>query len=170
MDMKLPERKPNRLKNYDYSTPGAYFVTICTQDKKCILSRIDADSFVGEGSPLPKLTKTGSVAEKYIQDLNTKYPTISPEKYIIMPNHIHLILTVSGGRGNPSPTVEQAVGWFKYMVTKEINSERDTAGQKLFQRSFHDHIIRGESDYWEIWNYIDTNALKWRGDCSYTEK
>lgn len=122
------------------------------------------------GVPLPKLTKTGSVAKKYIQDLNKKYPTISPEKYIIMPNHIHLILAVSDGRGNPSPTVEQAVGWFKYMVTKEINSERDTAGQKLFQRSFHDHIIRGESDYREIWNYIDTNALKWREDCFYTEK
>lgn len=169
-DMGLPERKPNRLRNYDYSTPGAYFITICTQDRKCILSRIEDCAPVGEGFPLPKLTKYGFITERYIQNINKKFPSIFPEKYIIMPNHIHMILRVDSGRGDPSPTVEQAIGWLKYMCTKEINSEWNIIGQKVFQRSFHDHIIRNDGDYSMIWNYIDTNALKWREDCFYTEQ
>lgn len=80
--MELPQRKPNRLTDYDYSQNGAYFITICTQDRKPILSTI-----VGDGFPVPKLC--GQIAEKYIRNV----PEI--EKYVIMPDHIHMIIRLN---------------------------------------------------------------------------
>ncbi|MBQ8741476.1 MAG: transposase [Clostridia bacterium] len=85
-----------------------------------------------------------------------------------MPNHIHILLVVkNGGRGNPSPTIDTAIGWFKYMTTKEINKTSNAQGRKIFQRSFNDHIIRGEQDYREIWQYIENNPIKWTDDEFY---
>ncbi len=104
--------------------------------------------------------------------LPEKYPMFRIDKYIIMPNHIHMILVLSGenGRENPvptNPTISQIIGWFKYQTTKNIN-KNDIV--KIWQRSFHDHIIRNEQEYREIWNYIDPNPLKWSEDfyCTLT--
>ena len=72
-------------------------------------------------------------------------------------------------RGGVSPTISNVVGWLKYNITKEINKKYFIKENKIFQRSFHDHIIRGEEDYLKIWNYIDTNPQKWEEDCFYTE-
>ena len=165
--MNLPKRKPTRLKNYDYSQNGYYFITICTQNHKNTLSSI----IVGEGFPLPKLTCDGEILEKILLSVNEKYRNIIVDKFVIMPNHIHIILCVKdNGRGSPSPTtVSNVVGWIKYTAAKIINERKNTPGNKIFQRSFHDHIIRGEADYLKIWNYIDTNPQKWNEDCFYTE-
>ena len=84
MNMELPKRKPTRIKNYDYSKEGYYFVTICTHNRKCILSDID----VGEGFPLPKLTKSGKIAENMILSTDKKYPCVKTDKFVVMPNHI----------------------------------------------------------------------------------
>ena len=165
MPENLPIRKPTRLKNYDYSSAGAYFITICTHNRKNILSKI-----VGEGSPLPQLTTNGKLAEEYVLKINEKYPCVKIDKYVIMPNHMHLILRIDNdGRGNPSPTVSNVVGWLKYSITKQINRNHDTAGNIIFQRSFHDHVIRDYDDYLKIWEYISTNPAKWQDDCFYTE-
>ena len=158
--MKLPERKIIRLQNYDYSSSGAYFVTICTQNHAQILSNI-----VGEGSPLPQLTTHGKITEKIILSVNQKYPTVTVDKFVIMPNHIHIIFSIkSDGRGDPSPTISNVVGWLKYNITKTINQRLENEQTKIFQRSFYDHVIRDEEDYLTIWNYIDTNPHKWRED------
>ena len=163
--MNLPKRKPTRLKDYDYGKDGYYFITICTKDRQNILSEI-----VGEGFPLPQLTVYGKIAEKYILSVNRKYPHINTEKFVIMPNHIHIIFSVNNdGRGDPSPTIINAVGWLKYSVTKQINQIYGSVGNKIFQRSFHDHIIRGEKDYLEIWEYIENNPQKWEEDKFYAE-
>ena len=171
MKMELPTRKPTRLKNYDYSQNGYYFITICAHNRKCILCDI-----VGEGFPLPQLTPQGEIVNKYILLVNEKYPSVKIDKYVVMPNHIHIIMSINNdgmqnndGRGNPSPTISNVVGWLKYNATKQINKKNNVTGDKIFQRSFHDHIIRGEKDYGEIWNYIDTNPQKWEEDCFYTE-
>ncbi len=101
---------------------------------------------------------------------NKKYPTVQIDKFVIMPNHIHLIFIIQNdGRGDPSPTISNVVGWMKYSITKEINKIYGTVGNKIFQRSFHDRIIRGEADYLKIWNYIDKNPAKWTEDCFYKE-
>lgn len=167
--MGYKNRKPNRLAGYDYSGNGAYFITICTQDRECTLSDID----VGDGFPVPVLTDYGKISDKYINLITEKYPTVFVDKYVIMPNHIHLLLVVqnpdftASGTGNPSPTIGNVIGWLKYQVSKQINEIHGIAGQHIFQRSYHDHIIRNEKTFQMIWKYIDENPLKWESDCFY---
>lgn len=165
--MELPKRKPNRLSHYDYSTPGAYFITICIQDRKCILGRI-----VGGGdfdAPQVSLSHMGRIVQRNIE-LSNQIPGVHVDKYVIMPNHVHLILLVDGtGNGgtsrSPSPTnaiIPHFVSTFKRFCHKD-------AGEKIFQRSYHDYVIRGEKDYLRIWEYIDTNPARWKEDCFYEE-
>lgn len=162
---KLRKRKINRLENWDYSTNGGYFITICTDNRKHILSKI----FVGDGFPVPQLTKTGRIIEDYIKNINSKYPCVTVNQYVVMPNHIHLLLFIdNNGTGNPSPTVGNIIGWFKYNTTKSVNEKYNTAGRKLWQRSYYDHIIRDEKDYMEKRNYILTNPSKWSDDEYYS--
>ncbi len=162
--MELPKRKLTRLKGYDYSTPGAYFITICTQDRKELLSEI----IVGDDAyivPKNSLSKIGLICDKYINNINIKYENVTVDKYVIMPNHIHFIIFLHGTMRASSPTknIETIIRSFKTMVTKEIC-------YSIWQRSYHDHIIRGEKDYQKIWEYIDTNPLKWNLDCFYNDE
>ena len=154
--MELPQRKPNRLSDYDYDQNGAYFVTVCTQDRKNILSTI-----VGDGSPVPK--PYGMIAETMIAQIPDKYPSVTVDKFVIMPDHIHLLLRFDrdNGTGNPSPTLGNVVGWYKYQVTKQINLQLNNKGERIFQRSYYDHVIRNQHDYDEIWQYIENNPRKW---------
>ena len=165
--MELPQRKPNRLPSFDYSTPGAYFITICVQDRRCVLGRI-----VGGGdldAPQVALTKVGRIVQRNLE-LCRQIPDVHIDKYVIMPNHIHLILFLNGGgvdetSRSPSPTnavVPHFVSTFKRFCHKETK-------KKIFQRSYHDHVIRGERDYLKIWEYIEGNPSKWREDCFFTE-
>lgn len=148
--MKLPVRKPTRLKDYDYSSNGLYFITICTVDRSEILSEI-----VGDDAyivPQNRLTSFGTVAEKYIQSI----PGI--DQYVIMPNHIHLIIRIDTESPPPVQSVSQRIQSFKTLVAKAL-------GASIFQRSFHDHIIRNRQEYETIWRYIETNPSKWEDDC-----
>ena len=167
MDNNLPSRKGTRLHNFDYSKHGAYFITVCTQNRRKILSSI----IVGEGFPLPQLTKYGDVVDRWIRNIPDKYSGISVDSYVIMPNHIHLLIGVAmdGGRGDPSPTIHSIMGWLKYQTTKEINKMQGTVGEKVFQRSFYDHIIRDREDYEEHLRYIRDNPAQWYCDELYAE-
>ena len=166
----LPKRKNLRCQSFDYSKTGAYFITICTQNRKNILSTI-----VGEGSPLPQLSPYGEIVDRWIQKIPEKYPQASVDCYVIMPNHIHRDdgwedLSHTGGRGNPSPTADTIIGWLKYQATKEINQLRGSSGEKIFQRSFFDHIVRNRDDYYEICKYIYENPARWCHDELYAEE
>ena len=103
LTLEQTKRKPNRLYRYDYSTPGAYFITICTKNKQKTLS-----SIVGEGlaPPEPKLSNYGKIAEQQLLNLEERYPNVTLDKYVIMPNHIHMILVLreTAGGASPSPT------------------------------------------------------------------
>lgn len=155
------------MRDFGYNRAGAYFLTICVQHRKNILSTI-----VGEGSPLPKLSRYGEIVDRWIRKIPEKYQEISLDCYVIMPNHIHLLLSVTkdDGRGHPSPTVCAAMGWLKYQATKEINEMRGKVGDKIFQSSFYDHIIRNRNDYQEIYKYIYENPMRWHLDKLYTEE
>lgn len=161
--MDLPKRKTNRLKEYDYSQNGAYFITICTEGRKEMLSKIVEDGF-----SVPQLTPEGQIVNRYIEEISSKYSGVVVDKYVIMPNHVHLLVSINNKNGtdNPSPTIGKIIGWFKYNATKEINNRRSCI-DRVFQRSFHDHVIRNAQDYEEIWEYIDTNPIKWQDDCFY---
>lgn len=127
-----------------------------------------SDIIVGEGFPLPKLTIQGEIVRKTILSVNQKYANINPDKFVIMPNHIHVIFNVKNdGRGDPAPTVVNVVGWLKYNITKQINQINGKTGDKIFQRSFYDHIIRDEMDYIRICEYIENNPYKWEEDKFY---
>ena len=157
----LPKRKPTRLKYYDYSANDAYFVTVCIHNKQKLLCNI-----VGEGlCALPQilLTDIGREINSSILYINNHYKNIHIEKYVIMPNHIHMIVVIDTyGRTQFAPTLSRVIKQFKGSITKQI-------GKSIFQKSFHDHIIRDEADYLKIWNYIETNPAKWQEDCFYIE-
>ena len=156
--MELPQRKPNRLSDYDYSQNGAYFVTLCTQNRKKTLSSIVGD----DAHIVPK--PYGLIAEKYIRNV----PEI--EKYVLMPDHIHMIIRLDNGSMWASTPTEENVGAdahirpknkvasivrsIKTLTTKEI-------GLSIFQRSYYDHVIRNQQDYNEVWEYIENNPKKW---------
>ncbi len=160
------KRKSTRLKNYDYSKVGVYFVTVCTENQRNILG-----SIVGEGFPLPRLSEYGRIVDDIIKELPLKYDAISVDYYVIMPNHIHLMVAIShgDGRGNPSPTLSTVIGWLKYSTTKKINEISRSTGQKVFQRSFYDHVIRNRRDYEEHIRYIHDNPIRWKFDELYME-
>ena len=161
----LPKRKSPRLKEYDYSTPGAYFITICTAGRKCILS----DITVGEGlaPPETKLSAIGQIVAEQILDLSRRYPSVSVDKYVIMPNHVHLLISLAAGEisggASPSPTVMDIVRAMKSISARQCSMFFRI--KPLWQRSFHEHVIRNERDYLEIWQYIDNNPAHWAEDC-----
>lgn len=181
--MELQKRKPNRLKNYDYSQNGAYFITICTNKRKCILSTIDNyESRAGACScRLPnsrlapaeiKLTKYGKIAEEQLFLLKNRFQGIIVDKYVIMPNHIHLILIINNEQAagaSPCPTVSDVICAYKSLTTR-LCKKIGLHEEKLFQTSFYDHIIRDDKDYSIKRKYIDENPLKWHDDELFCEQ
>ncbi len=150
------QRKQNRLRSFCYSQNGAYFITMCTQNRNPILS------IITDNNPKPILTKNGKIAENLILSVSERYPMIYVDQYSVMPDHIHLLIRIENGTGNPSPTVGEIVSWFKYTATKQINRMNGTVGERQFQRSYYDHIIRNEEDYDSCWMYIENNPTSWK--------
>ncbi len=160
------------MKEYDYRNAGVYFVTICTKDRKHILSTIkddDIDNGVGatSGRPFsPRLTTVGTLVENAVKNISTHYPNAQIDDYVIMPNHVHLIITLQatqdGGPPMAAPTLGRIVNQFKGAVSKK-------AGKKIWQKSFYEHIIRDASDYDEKMKYLYENPLRWHYDELYTK-
>lgn len=154
--MDLPKRKNIRLNDYNYSSNGAYFITICTKNKENLLWKNVGANCVRPLDQLP-LSKIGIVIENEIYKLNTVYENIKVDKYQIMPNHIHLIIFIyedSNGRTQFAPTISRIIKQFKGSITKQIEFS-------IWQKSFYDRIIRNEKEYQEVWNYIHNNPLKY---------
>ena len=157
---RMPARKRIRLDKYDYSQRGAYFVTICVKDKHELLGTID----VGANCVRPHLSDYGKIVDKEISALPMIYDFVDIDKYVIMPNHIHMIIVLdSDGRTQFAPTISRIVKQFKGSITKQI-------GFSPWQKSFHDHIIRNKDDYRRICKYIEDNPMLWTEDCYYTKK
>ncbi len=170
----LPKRKRIRLKNFDYSSANYYYVTICTFNKRHLFGMND------------KLTFFGKILNNQINELNNQYYNVSVDKYVIMPNHIHMIIVVSNNAGqafmlaedspmlqekpetarkNPCPTLGNIVGAFKAGVTREIRKHDKEI--VVWQPRFYDHIIKNDADYENVWTYIDENPVKWEDDEYY---
>ncbi|MBE6926461.1 MAG: hypothetical protein E7461_06420 [Ruminococcaceae bacterium] len=159
----LSKRKPNRLPNFDYSTPGAYFITVCTKNRKCILWN-NVGASIARPHNIP-LSAYGKIVNQAICNIPLHYPAVTVDNYTIMPNHIHLLLQINtdaDGRPMVAPTISTIVQQMKGIVTKQV-------GESIWQKLFHDHIIRGEKDYLKIWEYIENNPAKWKEDCFYKE-
>jgi REP element-mobilizing transposase RayT len=164
-----PKRKQNRLQGYDYDRPRYYFITVCAGKRAEFFWEAASMRCVGADiiRPFsPRLSQYGVYVEKAIQDIPQHYTGVKVDKYVVMPNHIHLILTLAwrSGRMISAPTKEIPiiVGQMKRVVSKK-------AGFPIWQKGYRDHIIRNEADYRRIWEYIDTNPAKWREDCYYED-
>ena len=166
-------RKDIRLGNYDYSRNGAYFVTICTQNKQHYFwdysKPVGGDAHIAPpinnicdiSTPLPfELSDIGQTVQKYISRINGII------KYVIMPNHVHIILKIENDSVLPSgamwaspPTqsLPKLIRSFKVIVTKEL-------GFSPWQRNYYDHIIRNDRELSDIWNYIEYNPINWEND------
>ncbi len=158
--MAYSERKHIRLKNRDYSKPGYYFVTVCTKYGLKLLSS------VGQGQApatyVTELTRLGKIAQAQLLGLQDRYPSVSIDKYVIMPNHIHFIVQIREVAGaSPRPTLMEIVGTFKSLTTRECNKIRDYSDKQLFQSSFYEHVIRDKTSYFAVCKYIDENPRKW---------
>lgn len=169
IDMDLPKRKRNRLKGYSYSQNGIYFLTVCTRNKECILGKV-----VGGGdldAPQMILSDYGEIVEKYIQSIENAYNDIKLMNYVVMPNHIHLIVMLysdnniyhkSELKTSANDAVPVMVSAFKKLVNKEI-------GFNIWHRSYHDHVIRNEKGFETIWDYVEDNPVRWKKDCFYCD-
>ena len=169
-DNNFPKRKRNRLKDYDYASSGAYFITVCTKDRKNIFWEKDQPDFLGEDIVLPpdkvRLSPYGKIAKEAINTIPDCYPHIELLEYVIMPNHIHMIIFVpydSELIASPRKNILTVVGQMKRYVSKKTN-------RSIWQKSFHDHIIRDKNDYEKISQYVYENPIKWQYDCFYTEE
>ena len=184
----LKKRKRIRLRGADYNAPGAYFITICTKEKRCLLSRIVGTGVLDGPHEQPlefdgvqvQLTRYGQIAEKHLLSMSRFYENLKVEKYVIMPNHIHMLIFLSpralpeaqngpsrtpdqnGPSGTPVPTVQNSVisrfvSTFKRFCNKEY-------GENIWQARSYDHIIRNQKDYEEHANYISFNPMRWNKD------
>ena len=149
------KRKQIRIEDYDYSAPGAYFVTICTKNRAQILwETVGADIIRPQDV---SLSVVGKIVEQGVLQISNHYDHIAVDKFCIMPNHVHLILVIQNnedGRMISAPTVSTVVGSMKRWVSKQI-------GRSIWQKSFYEHGIRNQQDYDEIWEYIENNPMKY---------
>ncbi|MDD5732004.1 MAG: transposase [Patescibacteria group bacterium] len=164
-----------RLKDYDYSEPGDYFVTICTDDRKCIFGVIVDGNMI--------LNNLGKIIEEEILKTMEIRKELDVDIFSIMPNHLHLIISLSDVYYDPVETngrsslqygenkfcmkpksVSSFVAGFKSAATKRINILRETPKQLVFQDGYHEHIIRNQQSYDEIYIYIQSNPQTWGRD------
>ena len=153
-----PARKKIRIENYDYSTPGAYFVTVCVAGKEPILwDNTDIPlTHAAPGTLQVPLSPIGQAVEAGILQISTHYANILVDKYCIMPDHIHLILSIqsgSDGRILSAPTISTVIGSLKRWVSRRV-------GRTIWQKSFIDRVIRSDSGYRAVWEYIENNPIK----------
>ncbi len=160
-------RRSIRLKGYDYSQAGAYFITICTQNRECLLGKIIHDKMV--------LNKFGQIAVDTWRWLEKQYDHVVLDQWVVMPNHLHGIILIHGrddSRIVPTHTgsmkkrkpIGRLVGAFKTVSTKQINIIRNTAGEKFWQRNYYERIVRNDNDLNRIRQYIVENPMKWAID------
>jgi len=166
----IHHRRSIRLKGYDYSQAGAYFVTICTQNRECLFGEI-LDREMALNNP-------GRMVEKWYRELENKFTDIVCDQCAIMPNHIHFVIQTGVGAdlgvcpdtgehiGSPLHTVIQ---WFKTMATNEYirgvkQNGWSTFPGKLWQRNYYEHIVRNENELNRIREYIMNNPLQWELD------
>ena len=161
----LPTRKANRLLNYDYSQNGAYFITVCTRNKELILGAIDNET---HGIASIWLSDIGDIVRKHIEIISITDSNAYVPNYVIMPNHVHLIIVVDSDEIGGSP---RAATPTKALIPKVINALKGLSSKKagfsLWQRSYYDHIIRNEQDYIRVDEYITNNPAKWHDDRFY---
>ena len=159
-NLERPSRRPNRLPGYDYSQNGAYFVTMCTKGRRMLFGDVGADSI------------SARVVAQTFSEVIAAAPYYTCPCFVVMPNHFHALLVIDRADMESAPTISDLMRDFKRYSTLEYGKlVRQGAAEpyqgRLWQRSFHDHIIRNDREYRLIGEYIITNPARWREDCFY---
>lgn len=169
----MKNRKSIRLPFYDYSFPGEYFITVCVKNRLCLLGEIKDEEIL--------LSDAGTVVFNWISNLALKFPAITVNHFVIMPNHIHLIIEIAENKDVLLEATEnesmvdlqmnmikrrkmllpKAIGYLKMNSAKEINSIYNTSGTPFWQSNYYEHIIRDENSFNNIVRYINDNPLNW---------
>lgn len=178
-------RRSIRLQGHDYSAAGAYFLTICTQDRVCVLGHITGGEVM--------LSPFGETASEVWLQVPLKYQNVELDEFVVMPNHIHGIVAITdsdvgavgavhelplpGSSGGAAGAIHElplqsrqerrrmliprVVGYFKMNSGKRINEQRGTPGAAVWQRNYYEHVVRNERELNAIRQYIDDNPLQW---------
>ena len=154
----LPVRKNLRLREFDYSTPGAYFVTICAFDRRMIFGS------VVDGQVHP--STAGELAIGCWHEIPSQWPGVELDALVVMPNHIHAILLFIEGDVKV-PSLGRVMHWYKAKVTKAVRRVRKDPVLTIWQEKFHDHVVRDEPDLERIRAYIELNPGRWSEDEYY---
>ncbi len=168
MDKKdrLYNRKNPRLDDFDYTKGSAFFITVCAKDRAFIFSDITYSEIgLTDISPVNDLTEYGQLIKESLENINTFFPGVYIDEYVVMPNHFHFIIFVD--RIKTSVSVSSIVGRLKSVISKK--SSAGTKSNKIFQRSFYDRIIRSDEELYHLRRYIIDNPKKWAFDEYYNK-
>ena len=159
------QRRSIRLQGFDYSSSGAYFITICTQQRECFLSKIvDQEAELSNG---------GKIVQEVWDKLPLHYTNIELDAFVVMPNHVHGVIllgdTVGAGlrpalAAEKRSSLSKIIGSFKSFSARGINEQRSTPGVPVWQRNYYEHIIRNETSLNAIRQYILSNPAQWAFD------
>jgi REP element-mobilizing transposase RayT len=168
-DFQRPKRKHVRLPDYDYRRDGAYFITICTHERRCILAGIKGN--------ICNLTQIGEiVGDEWLRTVESR-ENVLLDCFVVMPNHFHTIVWLEGGAGTTrrAPTsgvfghpaagsLSNIVRAFKAAVTRRVRLSKRGDDTMVWQRGFYEHVIRGDNDLYALREYIQNNPAKWALD------
>jgi len=170
-------RQSIRLKDHNYNRPGFYFVTICVNDNICCLGEIiTVDEFIGQEICLSGI---GNVVKKYLLNINNYYEYVALDKWVIMPNHLHMIIKINESADvTPVGAIHELplpgdrrqmllgkiIGKFKMNSARRINELMEKSGNSFWQRNYYEYIIRNEKSLERIRNYIRDNPRRWLND------
>ncbi|HTG34847.1 MAG TPA: transposase [Thermoanaerobaculia bacterium] len=157
-------RQSIRLKGYDYSLSGAYFVTLCVQHRECLFGDV-----IGV---ILQANDAGQMVERWWRELTRKFPTVSMDEFVVMPNHLHGVLILQRSQvsqGSESSPLGTVMDWFKTMTTNEYirgvkNHGWKNFPRRLWQRDYFDRIIRDQNEIEMIREYIRRNPSQWSQD------
>ena len=158
-------RRSIRLKGYDYSQAGAYFVTVCTHRRACLFGEIVGDAM--------RPNACGTIVMQAWDVLPTHYPHVALDAFVVMPNHVHGIVLFAddtlGAGLKPAPThkhhaLSEIVRAFKTFSARTINERRATPGAPVWQRNYYEHVVRDETALNRIREYIANNPARWADD------
>jgi putative transposase len=156
----LPSRKTVRLAQYDYSTPGAYFVTVCSYLKHCTFGNVRSGEF--------QRSSLGMLVADHLLKLPSYYSNLELDAWIVMPNHLHAVMLIHGrpvaNTERPRANLGTTMGCFKSGVVREAKALSLATGNKVWNPRFHDHVIRHERALWRVREYITSNPRQWELD------
>ena len=157
----LRQRKSPRLRGYDYSSEGAYFVTICTHQRRHLFGSITDGNMC--------LSAAGDIAAACWRSIPQHYPAVELDAFVIMPNHVHGILFLHGDSGAFKTILGRVINAYKGAVTARIRSTQSDDGL-VWQGRYHDHIIRDPESLSRIQQYVEKNPLLWSEDVFFAQE